>query len=390
MTSHFDHEIDRRNSDSEKWNAYADDVLPMWVADMDFMSPQAILDALHARVRQGIFGYVRPPAALAEAICARMDRLYHWSVKPAEIVYLPGLVVGLNLVSRTIGEPGDGVLVNTPVYGPFLTAPRNQGRTLSCASQHQAMQNGHIHYSVDYDALEAGVDARTRLFILCNPHNPTGRAWSRGELEELAAFADRHDLVVCSDEIHCDLLHDGRKYIPFAALSPEISRRTITLMAPSKTFNIPSLGASFAIVQDQQLHDRLCAMAYGNIPHLTPMAAAAMEAAYTQCDGWLNELRAYLTANRNFALDFIAREMPQLRATRPEATYLTWIDCRGAGVGENADKFFLEHARVALSNGRVFGQEGTGYVRLNFGCTRARLEEGLTRMRDALAQHAGA
>lgn len=404
MTAQFDQILDRRHSDSIKWNLYDEDVIPMWVADMDFLSPQPILEALHERVANGTFGYAKEPPELADAICDRLDRLYDWKVSPNEILYLPGLVVGLNLVNRTVGAPGDHVLVNAPVYGPFFSAARNNDHPVIPVPQREEKSGGRLYYLADMEEHEAAVTPQSRLYTLCNPHNPTGRAWSRGELESLADFAERHDLIVCSDEIHCDLLHRGQTHTPFASISPEVSRRTITLMAPSKTFNIPSLGASFAVAQDKALFDKLCARAYGSIPHQTPLAAAAMLAAYTRCDDWLAELREYLTANRDFAVDFFAREMPQLSVTCPEATYLLWIDCRDADLGESPDKFFLEEARVGLSDGRQYGTSSpgkartpgsssasvdcVGYLRLNFGCPRATLEEGLTRMRDALARRA--
>jgi cystathionine beta-lyase len=387
MPYDFDVIIDRRNSDSVKWNYVAEDVLPMWVADMDFYSPPPIIDALQRRAAEGVFGYAANFPALYETIRGRLQRLYGWEVAQEEIVLLPGLVSGLNVVASAVGAPGDGVLVNTPVYGPFLSAPTNQGRTLQSAAQTLVTrEDGTLHYEVDFDALNAAVLPETRLTYLCSPHNPTGRVWTQGELESFANMAVRHDLIICSDDIHCDLLLDDGPHLPIATLAPDIARRTITLLAPSKTFNVPGLGASLAIVQDKALRKQLEHAGGGIVPHLNLMGAHAMQAAYGACDEWLAELLVYLRANRDFAVDFIRTQMPQLRCTRPQATYLLWIDCREANLPVAPDKFFLEHAKVALNDGAWFGAGGEGFVRLNFGCPRATLTEGLTRMRDALTQ----
>lgn len=386
MAYNFDAIIDRRHSDSAKWNYVAEDVLPMWVADMDFYAPPPIIDALQRRAAEGVFGYASHFPGLYENIRARLQRLYGWEVAQEEIVLLPGLVSGLNVVAAAIGAAGDGVLVNTPVYGPFLSAPANQARTLQSAQQTLTQrEDGTLHYEVDFDALDAAVQPETRLTYLCSPHNPTGRMWRRDELACFAELAQRHDLVLCSDEIHCELLLENRPHIPIATLSPEVARRTITLLAPSKTYNIPGLGASFAIVQDKELRKQMEHAAGGIVPHLNLMGAHAMEAAYGECDAWLAELLDYLRANRDFAVEYIQAHMPQLRCTRPEATYLLWIDCRDANLPTTADKFFLEQAKVAMNNGAWFGEGGDGFVRLNFGCPRATLVEGLTRMKDALA-----
>ena len=387
MAFDFDVIIDRRNSDSAKWNYVAEDVLPMWVADMDFYSPPPIVEALQRRAAEGVFGYASHFPALYETIRARLQRLYGWSVTQEEIVLLPGLVSGLNVIASAIGAPGDGVLANTPVYGPFLSAPANQKRTLQTAQQAFVQrEDGTLHYEVDFDALEAAIEPATHLAYLCSPHNPTGRMWTRAELECFAGLAERHDLVLCSDEIHCDLLLDSGPHIPVATLSPEVADRTITLLAPSKTFNMPGLGASLAIVQNAALRKQMERAAGGIVPHLNLMGAHAMEAAYGACDDWLAELLVYLRANRDFAVEFIQTQMPQLRCTRPEATYLLWIDCRAANLPTSGEKFFREQAKVALNDGAWFGAGGEGFVRLNFGCPRATLVDGLTRMRDALAR----
>lgn len=380
----FDTIIDRRASDSAKWHFYNEDVLPMWVADMDFRSPEPILRAMHERVDHGVFGYGGLTAKLREVICERMARLYNWEIHPEAVVSLPGLVCGLNVVSRAIGERGDGALVSTPVYPPFLSAPTNQDRELHSAPLALEERNGHLFYSFDAATFEAAIRPNTRLFILCNPHNPTGRAYTRTELTQMAEISQRHNLVICSDEIHCDLLLGGTQHVPLASLAPEIAERTITLMAPSKTFNVPGLGCSLAIIPNAELRKQMQKASNGIVPHVNLMGYAAAVAAYAECQDWLDELRSYLTGNRDYVVNYIAQELPQLRVTVPEATYLAWIDCRASGIDGNPQRFFLEQAKVALNDGGAFGQEGEGFVRLNFGCSRELLEQGLASMRQAL------
>lgn len=385
MPHDFDHAPDRRGSDSLKWQRYGD-ALPLWVADMDFGSPEPVLTALHERVRHEVLGYGAPPDALSAVICARMDALYHWTVTPDQIVYLPGLVCGLNVACRAVGAPGDAVLVQTPVYPPFLSAPIHQDRQLRIAELTAETRAGRLHYRFDDAILAAAISPQTRLFMLCHPHNPVGRVFSPAELLRLAALCERHDLTVCADEIHGDLLLDGHTHTPFATLAPEIAQRCITLMAPSKTFNIAGLGASFAIIQNPELRRRFQHAMRGIVPDPNILGLHAALAAYQRGADWLQALRSYLTANRDEVLDFVDRHLPGIRVTAPEATYLAWLDCRAADLPEDPHRFFLRHAGVALNDGATFGPGGAGFVRLNFGCPRALLAEGLERMRTSLAQ----
>lgn len=386
MSHCFDNSPIRRGTDSLKWQRYGES-LPLWVADMDFLSPEPVLAALRERIDHGVFGYGAPPEALTEAIRARLADLYHWAITPEQIVYLPGLVCGLNVACRAVGEPGDAVLVQPPVYPPFLSAPVHQDRQLLTAELHAEAQDGLLYYRFDEATLTAAVTPKTRLFMLCHPHNPVGRAFDEMELQRLAEFCQRHDLTICSDEIHGDLLLDGRRHIPFATLSPEIAQRCITLMAPSKTFNIAGLGASFAIIENPTLRRRFQHAMRGIVPDANILALHAALAAYQYGGDWLRQLLDYLAGNRDYALDYIARHLPDIRATRPQATYLLWLDCRQAVPMDNPHRFFLEHAQVALNDGLTFGPGGQGFVRLNFGCARATLQEGLERMRTALANN---
>ncbi len=376
--------VDRSGTESLKWGIYPPDILPMWVADMDFEVPEPVIEALQQRISHKVFGYGMNLENLIEVIVARMKKLQNWDIDPESVLLLPGLVCGLNIACRVIGEDGDGVLVNTPVYPPFLSAPSNQRKVLQSAPQSCQIRDGFIHYSMDLGGIGAAVEDNTRLFILCNPHNPTGRAFTRQELLDLAEMCERKNLVICSDEIHCDLLMGDSRHISIASLDPEIADRTMTFIAPSKTYNIPGLGCSAAIIPNRELRLRVKALFDGIVSQPNVLGMYAALAAYSSCDAWLDALKRYLTGNRDFLVEYLQKNMPGIRTTLPEATYLAWLDCRDCGIEGNPHKFFLEKARVALNDGTMFGEGGEGFVRLNFGCSRETLEEALGRMRKAL------
>jgi len=384
MQYDFDTVRERRGTDSNKWGKYDPDVLPLWVADMDFVSAEPILRALHGRVDHGFFGYTRPPAELYGAIRDRLARLYHWEVQDEEIVFLPGLVSALNVAIQAFTRPGEGVLVQPPVYHHFVKDPVHHGRSLL---DPPLMPQGDS-YIIDFEALQSAITRETRIFILCNPHNPVGRVFTRTELERLAEICLRHHLVICSDEIHCDLLFRGYQHLPIATLSPEVANQTITLMAPSKTYNLAGLGLGFAIIKNPSLRRKWKDTSLGLIPHVNIMGHVAALAAYHEGQDWLDQVLVYLEENRDFLEQFLSREMPQIRMTRMEATYLAWLDCRGAGVGENPYEFFLNRAKVALNNGAEFGRGGEGFVRLNFASPRSLLRQALDRMATALRKQA--
>ena len=380
----FDKPSERRGTDSEKWRHYGPEILPMWVADMDFAAPPAVIAALHDRVEHGVFGYGGIHAELTETLCERLQRFYGWTVSPGEIVFLPGLVSGLNAVCRAVCPPETGVLVQTPVYPPFLGAPANHGLMLDVAELTAARSGDQLRYEIDFEAFSKAIQAHTRLFVLCNPHNPVGRCWTRAELTALAEICERRDLTICADEIHGDVLLGQSEHIPIATLGPETAQRCITLIAPSKTYNVPGLYCGFAIIQNPRLRARFRQAANGIVPHANVLGLTAALAAYRDGESWRRELLSYLTGNRDFMLDYLRRHLPMLHATWPEGTYLAWLDCHtGAGIGDPYD-FFLRQAGVALNDGLTFGTGGAGFVRLNFGCPRATLAEGLTRMRKAL------
>lgn len=377
--------VDRRGSESLKWGVYPPDVLPMWVADMDFEVPEPIIEALKKRIEHPVFGYGMDLDRLVEVVVERMRSSHDWEVDPEWILLLPGLVSGLNIACRVVGNEGDGVLVNTPVYPPFLTAPTNQGKILQSAPQSSRLKKDCLFYDMNVEGLESAVEENTRLFILCNPHNPTGRAFSRQELQDLAEMCQRKDLVICSDEIHCDLLLGVNSHHSIASIDPEIADRTMTFIAPSKTFNIPGLGCSVAIIPNLDLRRKVKALFDGIVPHPNVLGMYAALAAYTSCREWLDALRAYLTANRDFMVNYIRAKLPRIKTTCPEATFLAWLDCRESGIEGNPYQFFLKEARVALNDGLRFGAGGQGFVRLNFGCSRENLEEALDRMARALS-----
>jgi cystathionine beta-lyase len=373
----FDTPLDRRGTASEKWDRYAGrDILPLWVADMDFRSPPAVIKALHQRVEHGIFGYTAPPKELVETVVTKLGREYGWQVDEEWLVWLPGLVCGLNVTCRAVGAPGDGVAIFTPVYPPFFSAPRNAGRQV--VSVPLAEHEG--RWEMDLVALERAISPRTRLLLLCSPHNPVGRVWTREEQLALLELAERRDLVVCSDEIHAGLVLDGdTRHTPFAAISPEAARRSITLNAPSKTYNIPGLGCSFAVIPDDTLRRVFRRAMAGIVPHVNLLGYTAALAAYRDGEAWRQALLEYLRGNRELVLREVAG-MPGVRVWPVEATYLAWIDARGLGVADPAA--FFEGAGVGLSDGSPFG--APGFVRLNFGCPRSLLEEAVQRMRIAV------
>lgn len=379
----FDEIIDRRESDSTKWDKYrGSDILPMWVADSDFMAAPAIIDALQQRVSHGVFGYSSTPAQLDELLVARMQQLYNWQIEPAWLVWLPSLVSGLHLSCRTVGQPGDTVISPRPIYPPFMSSPGLSSRQLLCVPM-RAEKGREI---LDFDAMETVVTPDCRLLLFCNPHNPGGACYRRQELEQVAQFAARHDLVVCSDEIHCDLiLEPGLKHVPLGSLDADIQARTITLMAPNKTFNIAGLGSAFAIIPDPTLRRAFSQTRRGIVPDVGLLAYTAALAAYRDGDSWNQRQLEYLRGNRDYLVQEI-NTIPGLRLASAEATYLAWIDVSAAQLSNPAA--FFEQAGVGMSAGRDFGDER--YMRLNFGCSRSLLKEAVRRIRAAMEHHMAA
>jgi cystathionine beta-lyase len=320
---------------------------------------------------------------LYEVVQARLAREYGWHVAREEIFFIPGVVSGFNQACHAVSVPGEAVLVQPPIYPPMLRAPGNAG----CTCTKVPLVEGPERYEIDFGAFEAAIvegAQRTAIFLLCNPHNPTGRVFDRLELERLAEICLRHNVVICSDEIHCDIVYPGHPHIPIATLGPDVAAQTITLFAPSKTFNIPGLSCSVGVIQNPDLRERFDRAAAGLVPHVNVLGYTAALAAYRDGQAWLEALLVYLAANRDHVLAYVAAQLPGVTCQKPEGTFLAWLDCRQAGIPGNPHTFFLEQARVALNDGARFGQAGAGWVRLNFGCPRATLDEALGRMRAAL------
>ena len=375
--------VERRHTASMKWDKYrGKDIIPLWVADMDFCSPPAVLEALHQRIEHGVFGYTNPSESLNTVVVETLHFDYGWTIQPQWLVWLPGLVTGLNVACRAVGRDDDNVMTAVPIYPPFLTAPANSRRQIIKVP----LEETDNCWRFDFERLERAITTRTRLLLLCNPHNPVGRVFSRDELAALAAICERHDIIICSDEIHCGLLLDDDKtHLPTATLGPEVERRTITLMSPSKTFNLPGLGCAFAVISDEKLRRQFIKASSGIVPLVNALGFTAAEAAYRGCAEWHIQLLEYLRGNHKTLVRGIA-DMPPLTMAPLEATYLAWIDVRSAGL-PNPVRFF-EDAGVGLQDGIEF--DGPGFVRLNFGCSRSLLEEALKRMSSALEQHRSA
>jgi cystathionine beta-lyase len=394
MIYDFDRVVDRCDTNSAKWKFYGPEVLPLWVADMDFPSPKPVLDALLRAVEHGIFGYELPTKELRATVAARMETLYGWQVSPEMVVATPGVIAGFTAAAHMICTAGQGILIQPPVYPPFLSVSTYSALIRQDAPLRMTAADATLRYTVDFDVFERAVNsggAQTGMFLLCNPHNPTGQTYSREDLARMAEICQRNELFICSDEIHSELLLGEAKHIPLANLSPEIADRTITLVAPSKTFNVAGLYCAFAIIPNPDLLARYKKTIEQMAMHVSSLGLVAAEAAFSgACDDWLAALRVYLTENRDFLIGYVKREFNGIRITVPEATYLAWMDCnelvRSGRFKGTPHEFFLKQAKVAVNEGREFGFGGEGFVRLNFGCPRKTLEDALERMKAALAR----
>jgi cystathionine beta-lyase len=374
----FDEEIDRRHTSSSKWEKYAGrDILPFWVADMDFATPEFILDAIRARVDHGVIGYTRPPAALTSAFQGWLSRSYGWTVPDDWVVWIPGVVPGVNLTARAVAEPDAAIVVPTPVYYPFLSVAANADQT----GIYVPLGKKGDRWIMDFDAMQDAIDQHTggrpRLMLLSNPQNPTGRVYGQSELVALADFCLKNDLYLCSDEIHAPILiDDGARHTPVASLYPEIGERTVSLFSATKTYNIPGLPCAAAVIPDPALRRTFIQAKAGLVPDVGPLAYVASEAAFTDDGDYLPELLAYLRENHRLLTETAGHRM-----TPVEATYLAWIDLTDTQVARHAGAHF-EKFGLGLSDGTPFG--GQGFVRFNFACPRSMLDRGLERLADAL------
>nr|WP_298414996.1 PatB family C-S lyase [uncultured Halomonas sp.] len=374
--------IDRRQYPTQKWQRYEEDVLPLWVADMDFVSPPAIVEALRARVDHGVFGYGRTPHSLLQTLCQWSQQHYDWEIMPEWQLWLPGVVPALHLASLALTEPGDGVLTVTPIYPPFLKVAEHTGRLAQTAELAEPVASGE-GWRLDRGALEAAITPQTKLLLWCHPHNPTGRVWQHEELAVIAELAARHDLLIVSDELHCDLILDDEPHRPLAALFPDLADRIITLWAPSKTFNVAGLSCACAVISNSALRQRFEQAMSGLMPDVNVLGLLAAEVAYDEGETWRQELLDVLRVNRDRIGEYVER-WPGVSWQVPESTYLAWLDLRQAGLGDSPQRALLEQAQVALSDGADFGWPG--FVRLNFGTPTALLEQGLQRLDEALGK----
>ncbi len=376
-----------KNIHLTKWTWYEKGILPMWVADMDFPAPKPILDALHKRLDHGVLGYEIPGKALQETVAARMERLYKWKVSPESVLVAPGIVSGFTIAARALCTPKRGVAIQTPVYNEFHEVKTNVGIPQTDIPLVKSVKKNILHYEIDWDLFEQGVK-KAGLFLLCNPHNPLGIIFTRKELTRMAEICIKNNVVIVSDEIHSELLLDDNQFTPMAKLSREIEKHVITLIAPSKTFNVPGLFCGFAIIPNKDLRERFEKEMHHLRLHVASLGLHAGQVAFSgKCDSWLAELNRYLTANRDFLVDYVTKNMPGVRTTIPAATYLGWLDFTQTNIEGSPFEFFKENAKVALSEGKIFGKEGASHVRINFGTTRALLKEGLERMRKAMEKN---
>lgn len=387
MKYDFDTVIERQNTNSVKWDIAEElvgekDVLPLWVADMDFQSPPPVIEALRKRVEHGIFGYTVVPDSCYEAIINWMKKRHGWEVEKEWIIFTSGIVAAFHWVVRAYTHPGDSIIVQPPVYYPFFKAVKNNGRLVV----ENQLKHEHGQYEIDFDDLEEKINSQTKVLILCNPHNPVGRVWTREELTRLAALCLKHHVVICSDEIHSDLLFQGYRHTPTAMISEEIARNTVTCIAANKTFNIAGLKTGVVIISDQRLREEFLNTKRSiGVGSCNLFGIIATEAAYAYGEEWLEQLLDYLQGNLEFLMHFIKEKIPQIKVVQPEGTYLAWLDCRGLRLDDAALKdFMLKKAKVWLNDGPGFGNGGSGFQRINLACPRSILEEALRRIEKAV------
>ncbi|WP_457598790.1 MalY/PatB family protein [Hydrogenimonas sp.] len=383
----FDTPVDRRGTyavqyDERRAKFGSDDLLPLWVADMDLPSPRCVTEALKRRAEHPVYGYTLYPERFFEAIVRWMERRHGWRVEPGSILPIPGVVPALNLLVTALTRPGEAVLIQPPVYHPFFRLARSHGRRLL----QNPLRHDRGRYRIDFDDFR--IKAReAKLFVLCSPHNPVGRVWEADELERMARICLEEECLIVSDEVHADIVYAPCRHTPVATLSREISRITVTLNAPSKTFNIAGLNTAYAVVENGSLRRRFEAelrryeLTMGNL-----FGIEALMAAYEGGEGWLDELLAYLRGNIDYVNAFLHERIPAVTATPVEATYLMWLDCRNLGLDDEAlERFFVREAKLGLNRGISFGEGGSGFMRLNVGCPRAKLEEAMKRLERAVA-----
>lgn len=378
MKYDFDKTIDRRATNSYKWDSAPEGALPMWVADMDFRTAPAIIDVLQKRVVHGIFGYTRVPDAYYDVVTSWFSRRHGWDIDREWIIYTSGVVPAVSAVIKALTVPGDKVIVQTPVYNCFFSSIRNNG----CEIVSNPLRRTADTYEMDFDALErCAADPRAKVMLLCNPHNPAGRVWTPDELTRLGNICLRNGVTVVADEIHCELVYQGFKYTPFASLSDAFLHRSVTCVSPSKAFNIAGLQIANIVAFDNDLRSRIDkAININEVCDVNPFGVAATIAAYNEGEEWLNQLVDYLHGNYEAMAEFCRRELPEFPITRLEGTYLVWMDCSSLGMPSDAlEHALLDDARLWLNAGTMYGAEGEGYMRWNIACPRSVMLDGLNR-----------
>jgi len=383
----FDEVINRMNSASDKWDGLPNrfgvsEAIPMWVADMDFKAPPPVIHALHQRVEQGVYGYTFRPDSYFEATMDWMKRRHQWSIDRKWIAHSPGILPAISLFIDSFTQPGDSVVIQTPVYHPFSRIIKSLGRQV--VHNPLTFENG--RYAMDLEDLEARIDSTVKILVLCNPHNPVGRVWSQEELTRLGQICTKNNMLVISDEIHCDIVYRGHKHIPFASLSDEFADRSITCIAPSKTFNLAGLQTSSIIIPNDRIRDRFNESINSlNIGAPNPFGIVATEIAYQYGEEWLEQLIEYLQENLDLLIRYFQENIPQIKVIKPESTYLVWLDCRELGLAaEELDQFMLRKARVAMNEGYIFGEDGIGFMRMNIACPRSTLEKSMRQIEEAV------
>lgn len=386
MKYNFDEIVPREGTNCIKWDARnwifnTDDVLPLWVADMDFRTPDFIVDAIKKRAEHEVYGYTFKPDSYFEAVIKWMKCRYDWEIKKEWISFSPGVVSGLTFAIETFSKPGEGVIVQPPVYFPFFDSIKGTKRKL--LENPLKIENG--RYTFDIEDLKSKIDKNTKLLLLCNPQNPGGMVWTKNELTELTAICLENDILVISDEIHSDLVYDGQQHIPLPTISEEVSQNCVVCMAPSKTFNVAGLSSSLVIIPNKTKFNRYeRTLNVGHVGMGNIFGTVALESAYTHGDEWLGQLLDYLWENYLFLENFIKKYLPKIKVMKPEATYLIWLDFREYGMNDNElFQFAIKEAKVGLNNGGRFGTGGDGWLRINIGCPRVILEEALDRLKKA-------
>ncbi|MCM3001750.1 pyridoxal phosphate-dependent aminotransferase [Paenibacillus cellulositrophicus] len=385
----FHQPIERINTDSFKWDDLkrifgVSDVLPMWVADMDFAAPDSVISALNSRVEHGVFGYTMQSDAYNQAVAHWMKSRHRWSIDKEWIVFCPGVVPALSFIVQAFTEPGDKVAIQTPVYPPFYSVVTDHGREL--VQNPLKEQDG--YYTMDLEALEQSLDDQVKLFILCSPHNPVGRVWRREELEAVAKLCMERGILMVSDEIHADLVYEEGTHIPFASLSEEIQENCIICTAPSKTFNIAGLNTSNIIIPNDSIRRRFKkTLELYHVNSISTLGSAATQAAYNDGKAWLDEALVYMKANMEYVSQYLGEHIPEIKTRVPEATYLMWLDFRALQMSpDDLEQFLLNKAKLALNKGSAFGKEGEGFMRLNIACSRSLVEEAMKRLDQAVQE----